>query len=525
MHQYGQEAAGRLLEPDSNKIAVRAFEAARAYKTRPVDLSVLTELRGLDSTTPGHDLDAGAIRLALTQLATAYFETTNDPNDSELALAASRSLTDYDTIPAWLCNYERGRTAYQVGKRLRDPALLEEAVHFYDQAAHLVAARSGRGRTLHRYRREAIALQRAFADEAIQHTKERGLLAAHFDIAIDAFPATASVRRKRGIRGRLTRWPEPIYCRPLGLNSQARFWWSGKVTPMTRRFGKLNERGRRLTGFMNAMQPDATTLVNQVSLTVWVGTNDADLATDDLRPQAVELYEWAERVSSWADVVTGRLPKFGFLIATRYIYGDLFLPNGGTQRLVLSADESGVTWEMRLRAGTDISRYELSYVLNRLVQHEVPIAIEMLQMAQYSLLDDKPRQAVIEAGTAAEAALTVLYDSYPSTAPREAPKQRPWTLGTLVRRAHRAGILPAGDTEESLNRELVAPRNGAVHRGHATRAQAVEAIETTRRLVEHTFGSGSDVVELDKRMRQLGPLLTPRPTVRAGFTFPTADET
>ena len=520
-----QRATDRLLHPGDGDIVARAFEAAKTYKTRPIEPTLLGDLRRLDAVTYANDADAGIIRLALAQLSTSHFETTDDPKDSEPALNAARSLTNYDTLPDWLSTYERGRTAYQVAKRLHDPALLEEAIHFYTEATRLVGLRSRSRWTLRRYLREATVMRRELVDEATQRTIARGgLAAARFDVPLDAFPATPAARRHRGFRRRLTKASAPFLCRPLGRTAEATFYWSGKLTPPHKRCGELDNRGRPLSGLLNTMEPDTGSLVNHLSLLLWLGTNDADSATDDLRLQAPELYEWAERVSRWAAVVTGRMPKLGFLVVTRYLYGELYLPSE-TRRLVLNADEPGITWELRTAGGADISRYELSYVLNRLVLHEVPVAIDMLQTAQYSFLDDQPRQAVIEAGTAAEAALSVLYDSYPTTDQREAPRQRSWTLGTLVSKAHRAGVLPAADTQDLLQTELVQPRNDAVHRGHATRAQAIAAIEAARRIVNHTFGTGThDVVEIDQRMRQLGPLLRPRPTVRAGFTFPSDDQ-
>lgn len=518
MRQSKREAAGHLLAPEHRKVVERAQDAANA---RTVDAPLLHELRAIDASMPAGDPDAGALRMVFAQAATAHFETTLDPGDADTALDIARTVPDHaDTLPAWLATYERGRTAYQVGKRLRDVPLLEEAVHFYRLATTHLSLLDRRRYTLWRYRREAEAVRRDATTEARAQVFNQGLIAAILTIALDAFPAAADTRHERGLRGQLSRSPERIYCQPLDLAAEATFRWSGDLTPMLKRQGQINERGRVSSGLMHILAPDTSTLVNQMTLTVWTGTNDPDEARQIMREKAPELYEWAERVSQWADIITGRLPTFGHRSVTRYLYGDLAIPNGGTETLTLNADEPGIMWHLVLEHGKDVSRYELSYILNRLTHHEVPIAVEMLQKAQHSRLADQARQAVIEAGTAAEAALSVLYDADPTTPPRDR-KERSWTLGTLVAKAHKAGILPVGDTEEVLKRELVQPRNDAVHRGHATRAQAVDAIEAARRIVNQTFNTGTrDVVAIDCRMRQLAPVLPPRPTVRAGFPLP-----
>lgn len=217
---------GALADDARGQLLTRALDKATAPMT---DTALIADLRSLEATVPHTDADAGWLQFALTQLHTARFQTTGSLDDAELALTAARSLPDFHNIPASVSSYERGRTAYQVGRRLGDQALLEEALHFYTVAGEHLRLRDRLRWILVRHRREVRSIQKesALLKGAIIVRPGTGELAvagagAFIDFAIEPFPAVDSLRWPSWPQARIKRGAQPLYCSPLGLPGEVR---------------------------------------------------------------------------------------------------------------------------------------------------------------------------------------------------------------------------------------------------------------------------------------------------------------
>lgn len=117
-----------------------------------------------------------------------------------------------------------------------------------------------------------------------------------------------------------------------------------------------------------------------------------------------------------------------------------------------------------------VSRQAIDFVVDRAATEPPPIMWEMLASARMAERREDARRALIDAGTASEAALALLLGLTPN---------HQFTLGGLVAEAERRLI----DVPSDLRDALVRPRNDAVHRGTGTPGLVERALEIAEALV------------------------------------------
>ena len=117
-----------------------------------------------------------------------------------------------------------------------------------------------------------------------------------------------------------------------------------------------------------------------------------------------------------------------------------------------------------------VTRQVLDLVLARAGHKSPPIMWEMLASSRMAARRQDSRRALIDAGTAAEAAISILL---------ALPSDHSFTLGNLVGQAERKPIPIPSDARDLL----VGPRNNAVHRGQASPERVNRAIEIAEALV------------------------------------------
>lgn len=162
---------------------------------------------------------------------------------------------------------------------------------------------------------------------------------------------------------------------------------------------------------------------------------------------------------------------------------------GLSVRAVTAAGPSDTVWPTRSflwrTEATPISLTSLSHVV-RATSLDIgpPPAHLIIRDARGDLRRGRYRKAVVDAGSAAEIAISDRHRSHPSVTPRPFPR-RP-TLGTYVKYA----VLPL---PEATQDHLVRVRNDAIHNGlKPTRSQAEDAVRIALQIVQELqplFGS------------------------------------
>jgi hypothetical protein len=208
------------------------------------------------------------------------------------------------------------------------------------------------------------------------------------------------------------------------------------------------------------------------------GATAEQSATELVRRLYVATGDWVQRLSRWIEVATGQ-----YLVATvetpvlrsRSDELELFYVDGqGSAQRIPDERPLTVKWEM---PGNFVNEAIWRAVLDRACAgSEPPTERLLLHDARMGLRRRHPRRAVLDAGTAAEIALTRLLDQQLRSLPpagADVIRDQGRELGRLVRTVRRLGVpLP-----DYLQDKLVRPRNEAIHAG-----QNID-IETARSMV------------------------------------------
>jgi hypothetical protein len=458
------------------------------------------------------DADRPLVALGVAQLLWMIALEDQTPENALVALRLARDASNLTpSSPGFVFQYERARIAFELGRRLAAPVLLEEAVTYYGLAAEHAQSKA-ESRQLKRQQAEADRGGRELIAHAMWPGRGETNTTLHLEFAIESTPAHSDCWTpqpfgkkaffKRTFLVALFEYPMVVDLRRTP-RSETKF-----QLPTSR-----TTRGREITGAVMGFGSADPDQVDQLSLVMALPMAAVD-AEQYARRVAHDIYEWGERVNRWLDLLSQKSPFAGSWGVTRYLYGHL--ESAGTcQPLTLNADEVGITHELTVPSAVRMTRFHISAVLNDLAAHPIPVAIELIRSAQHALLSHEPREAIIAAGTAAESALAIIFDSRPTTRPRD-PK---WTLGALVREVSRlSGCLPAGETQATIEAHLVAPRNAAVHQAVVNRRTANEAVNVSLRIVNHVFAfENGDPTRVGLRLRELAPLIRAYAAPTSGF--------
>jgi hypothetical protein len=207
--------------------------------------------------------------------------------------------------------------------------------------------------------------------------------------------------------------------------------------------------------------------VNGVALRFPIPEGDAGEPSGMAANLARRLYEsigdWLKRLRLWIEVASGQ--DLDPTVATPVIRADLNLfhvdDQGSAERI---QDERPITIEASVERNY-LDKATWQAVLNRASAiEEPPIERLLLHDARMGLRRHHPRRAVLDAGTAAEIALSRLLDAElagSSAAVGEMVRRQNRELGRLISALQALGVgLP-----DKLQPKLVEPRNTAIHSG------------------------------------------------------------
>lgn len=505
--------AGLLQEGRWSTVLEGALQYAQDADGPPEHVESLNEL--VAAMEGSNDPDLEQCQFILAQCLIARFKRDLAPPDATNGLRIIRRLNRKSSLPEKTTSYERGRMAYEVGRRTGDPLLLEEAEHFYREALGLWSRFDiGSKRTIRSQIREVQHVRTGLLLRSGFGLPARGARTiAQLEIAMESVPVDRECLRSR--RGPLRQFPPVLGVQVLDMFVAVSFLKTKRPRRQSIAPGGRDSRGKEPTGAYATTHVVTDNEVDQMSV-AFVHPGTREETREFLADRARELFQWGERVNRWADALTQKEPFEGVWARFDYLYGYLN-DSQGREPLTLNADEPWAITGFSLRAPHVLSRYEVSFILNRLAKHPIPVCVELLRLAQHSLLTHEPRRAVIEAGTAAESALSVLLNSRSDGAARN---QR-WTLGKLAAEASKIpDVLPPGETQASIENALIRPRNDAVHRALVTRKVASDAVEMTVKLVDHLLAlSEADVVDLDERLTALAPWLDEYQQPQSGYNL------
>jgi len=499
---------GGVMDSLESQALVERLQADQlADRVDDVNIADLEALAA--SIADSSDPNAGFIRLVLAKALLRRFESSGSAADAARSMALFRSLEHDDSLPADFVGYDRGRAAYEIGRRTGDSVLMEEARHLYREGRRSRVERHFGARRVRAQVADCKAELDRIAMVVAPDLNWSEATQVRIDIPLESIPVGEGVLPKRWRRSR----PQPIIVDILGIPALVSF---EPVEPGP--FDGLpprDRRGRFASGHYSITMTDESNHVGGLHV-MFAREGDREQTLNELRDLARDLFLWGERANRWLDAISQPPIPGGRMHRTKYLYGQT-KDSRGVRSLQLNADEPGAVNIFSIAHGHPLSRFDLAVILNRLAARPVPVAIEMLRQAQRSLELDEARTAVIEAGTAAEAALSTLYDSMSPT-----PRGPKWTLGRLaVEASSLPACLPAGETQASIQLALVDPRNDATHRAVVTRAEAQTAIDMSESIVNHLFGLDCrDPLALDARLVELGPHLQEFQPVTSGYTIP-----
>lgn len=501
---------GALSDANSLDVLQRANAEMQAGEFGSDTIDALSALHeSMDAADP----DVLAARYILAQCHVLRFKSSLNLGDATRALDLIRRCGGGEQLSEYALHYERGRFAYEIGRRTLHSSLMDEADTYYRLALEAAPSDRKSKRRLVKQINECQAVrERIVVEEAA-----RGVVGApnytlvSFEIALESFPVEPECWQSRRLPlKRLGLFGAEVLGNraTVALLRTPKRDLRAKLKPSTR-----DARGKMPTGAYMGFRGEDMSQVDQMSVAIACPSTPQD-AKKFMSDNAPDFHAWGERVSRWADTLTGKLPFEGVWGTQRYIYGNLY--GKRVENLTLNADEPGVTHTFSIGDQRRLSRYDLSLLLNVLSRYPIPISVELLRMAQHSLHMDDPRRAVIEAGTAAESALGVLLAELSGT-----PSDPRATLGTLVGQVSKLkNGLPVGENQNSLEVSLVKPRNDAVHRAVVSRQTAKLAVEASEKIVEHLLGySDGDILQLCKRLDALSPWLDEYKPPRSGYVI------
>jgi hypothetical protein len=466
-------------EATANEDAPDAVAVSRAEVT----------LRRLSSDAGTNDPNSELIAWTLGQLLLSAFKESLKPDVGREAVRLL-SQRDGDWIDQPFRLYELARAHYEVGRRLEDLVLLERAAAFYRAAAE-----NGRPWSLWARRTRKNAEE---AQVVAQHLMTRKL-APHGRPAVPALVMVPMISMTFEhdcveVRNRLGK-SQPNYFHAVVADADClvRFLPSNEDfrDPLLSPPADPEHRGRSVLGPVQF----AITLSGQrsnIAVLEFRLPGTAPEAEQFFRENFDAVEQWGIRLSKWLDVLFPQAPLGGVTNVTQCLNVQV---GGRRSRQVLRVVAPDAKSHVVLNSlGLDRpGRADVQLVISELSMIEMPLALDFIRRARATMSAGDVLRALMECGTAAEAALAAQYDLLSPTL-----HEARWTLGTLVRMTSKlAGALPASLTQHQLDVGLVQVRNRAVHSGRAALDEAERALELAESVVDHIYRCDSgQIVEL-----------------------------
>lgn len=460
------DAAAQAGMGEAERDAIAASEAA---------------LRDLRTRAGGEDPNVDLIAWTLAQLLLVKFKDSLDPAHGQESVALLQACRgDWIDTPSRL--YEVARAQYEVGRRLDDLALVERAAALYDSAAERGRRISPRTR---RTRKNAAEARDVACGIRIRRVVPNGVPVTPamvsvpmISIALEDDCVHTPKRRGKGD-------PKYFHGSVAGRSFLVRFVPSEDDDPLDQLLSSPRDVEHRGRSVMGPMQYALALHGHRSNIAVleFAFPGDAADAQQFVEDNFDAVEGWGIRFSKWFDVVHPQGPLHGVTNVTRSLSVRVGAGRSAKTTTVLAPEaQTQIAHTVALDRPT---RVDVQRVIDELADLEVPVALDFIRRARATMAAGDRLRALMECGTAAEAAIAARYDLLAPS-----PHGPRWTLGTLVVEAAKVrGVLPSDAPQEELSADLVQVRNMAVHAGHTTPNRAERALELAERIVGYVYGS------------------------------------
>lgn len=468
-------AATQARMGEAERVAIAASESA---------------LRDLRTRAGAEDPNVDLIAWTLAQLLLVKFKDSLDPAHGQESVALLESCHG-DWIDTSSRLYEVARAHYEVGRRIDDLVLLERAAALYDSAAERGRRISPRTR---RTRKNAAEARDVAGNIRIRRVVPSGVPVTPVIVPVPMISIALEndcvhIPKRRGKSD-----PKYFHASTAGRAFLVRFVPSEDDDPLDQLFSPprdVEHRGRSVMGRVQY----AIALHGQrsnVAMLEFAIPGDAAAAEQFIKDNFDAVEGWGLRFSKWFDIVYPQEPLHGVTNVTRSLSVCVGAGRSAKTAIVLAPDAQSHVMVNTIALDRP-TRIDVQRVIDQLADLEVPVALDFIRRARATIGAGDLLRALLECGTAAEAAIAAQYDWLAPT-----PHGPRWTLGTLISEAAKIrGALPSELPKEKLNAELVQVRNRAVHSGHTTRHRAESALELAEQIVAYVYGTDSDDDDVD----------------------------
>jgi hypothetical protein len=442
-------------------------------------------LRDLRTRAGAEDPNVNLIAWTLAQLLLVKFKDSLDPAHGQESLALLQTCHgDWIDTPSRL--YEVARAQYEVGRRLDDLVLVEMAAALYGAAAERGRRVSLRTR---RTRKNAAEARDVARNLRIRRVIPSGVPVTPvivsvpmISIALDNDCVHAPTRRGKS---------DPCYfhASAAGRGFLVRFVPSDDGDALDPLFSAPRDVEHRGRSVMSRVQY-AIALHGQrsnIAMLEFAIPGDAAAAEQFIRDNFDAVEGWGLRFSKWFDIVYPQEPVHGVTNVTRSLNARVGAGRSAKTATVLAPDAQShvIVNTIALDRPT---RVDVQRVIDELADLEVPVALDFIRRARATMAAGDLLRALMECGTAAEAAIAAQYDWLAPT-----PHGTRWTLGTLIVEAAKInGVLPSEVPKEEFTADLVQVRNRAVHSGHTTPSRAERALDLAEQIVNYVYGGDAN---------------------------------
>ncbi|MCF6379310.1 hypothetical protein L2K70_16990 [Nocardioides KLBMP 9356] len=455
-------------------------------------------LRDLRMRGGDEDPNAELMAWVHAQLLLIRFKNTLDPVDGRESVQLFRMCSG-----GWIAEqfrlYEVARAHYEVGKRLQDIAMIETAAASYVASAEHANRFSRFSRRTGKNATEAREVARALRARRVVPA---GTAVTPVTLAVPMI--TLSLENDCVHMSRRWRSDEPNHFDTsiAGRACLIRFIVSDE-SHLDRLFSPPPDVEHRGRGAFGPMQFAVAIRGQQSNVAVleFAFPDDGEGAKAFFEENFEAVQGWGARFSKWFDVVYPQGPLHGVTNVTRNLQVQVGAGRGMRSVRVLAPDAKSHV----LLNSVDLDRCDrvhLQQVIDELAHLDIPIALDFIRRARATMSAGDLLRALMECGTAAEAALAAQYDYLATSS--HGPR---WTLGRLIIEAEKIpGALPPGVPRAVFSADLVQVRNRAIHSGHTDEDQAEGALELAELIVEHVYALDlEDVAALRDAVRQLHP--------------------
>lgn len=440
------QAATQVRVGEVERVGIAASEAA---------------LRDLRTRAGAEDANVDLIAWTLAQLLLVKFKDSLDPAHGQECVALLQTCHgDWIDTPSRL--YEVARANYEVGRRIDDLVMVERAAALYDSAAERGRRMSPRTR---RTRKNADEARDVALNLRIQRVVPNEVPVTPVIVPVPMISIALGNDCVHTPKRRSKSDCNYFHASAAGRAFLVRFVPSDDddaLDPLFSTPRDVEHRGRSVMGRVQY----AITLHGQrsnVAMLEFAFPGDAAAAEQFIKDNFDAVEGWGLRFSRWFDIVYPQEPVHGVTNVTRSLHVRVGAGRSAKTATVLAPDAQSHVMVNTIALDRP-TRVDVQRVIDELADLEVPVALDFIRRARATMAAGDLLRALMECGTAAEAAIAAQYDWLAPTL--HGPR---WTLGTLIVEAAKIkGVLPSEVPKEAFSADLVQVRNRAVHSGHTT---------------------------------------------------------